>query len=172
MFPETIVIDPGFYGVPADCYANKGVANTTVNAERDITYDVRSQYKTRMQGGVWIQERLFPASGTGCPNATDPQGMMCVGKWVEDQFPDSLAASPLTGHAEYTQGFWVKIDAGTVGLPPFPEAPVKVAAYQPKPSAVSQLVETQFWVSVNGNTGMGKNPDGTPNGNPLRICKP
>jgi hypothetical protein len=128
-------------------------------AERDITYNVISQYRMVMSA-VKIQERLLPASGSPCPNGTEPQNGLCVGKsWANETFPDTLLANALTGNSEYTQTFWVATLPNRPGYAAF-YGPIPVQVYQLEPSPSNSLIETQFVIKVNGNTGM--NPNGTP----------
>ena len=127
-------------------------------AQRDITYNVVSQYSMVMSD-VKIQERLLPASSSSCPNGTTAQNGLCVGSWENRKFEDTLVASALTGHSEYTQTFWVATLPDRPGYAAF-YGPIQVQVYQTTPSPSNSLIETQFVISVNGNTGM--NPNGTP----------
>lgn len=101
--PTTLVIAKPL-GAPQDCYASVGNQTSGSYAERHITYWVNDQNQRRMGGGMQIQERLTPASGTPCPGGTTLQQGVCIGAWVQkdDEFKDTLSANPGTGHSEFT----------------------------------------------------------------------
>jgi hypothetical protein len=162
--PTTLVITK-VLSVIQDCYSSLGNSSSGSYAQRNITYEVADQYKSRMDGGMQIQERLLPASDTPCPKGTNWQSGACVGDWInkDDEFPDTLSANPGTGHSEYIQTFWVATPPSTPGYAPF-YGQIQIDAYKPSPSGASSLTLTQFVVDVNGNTGM------NPNGPPIRRC--
>ena len=140
-----------------------GNTDTGAYAERDITYHVVDQYGRHMKN-MRIQEKLIPATGTGCPNATTWQNGQCVGAWVTNYFADTLSAPPTTGHSEYTQIFWAATPENWPDYAAFYDQ-INIDAYQSSPSLTTSLIETQNVINVNGNTGMNSN------GTPLRRCQ-
>ena len=114
------------------------------------------------------QEQLVPLAGSNCPGATTPQQGLCIGQWIKDtnEFEDTLSTNPLTGHTQYTQVFWLATPANTPYYAAFFGQIPKINAYQPTgPTSSTSLNETQFVITVNGNTGLNSN------GVPIRRCQ-
>jgi len=160
--PYSLEIDKAFGTVPQDCYESVGNSTSGSFAQRNITYKVVDQSKRRIRG-MQIREKLIPATGSPCPGAAPWQDGLCVGNWVANIFMDTLSAPPGTGHSEFTQMFWVATPLNWTG-PKF-DGQVQIDAYKSSPSGATSLIETQFVISVNGNTGM------YPNGTPMRRCR-
>jgi hypothetical protein len=154
---------------PADCYSSVGSAVTHSYAQRNPTYQAVDQYGGALYHMIY-QERLLPATGTPCSTGTTPQNGVCVGQPVggpagPNEFEDTLVANPLTGHSEFTQMFWLTTPPNTPYYAAFYGQIQRIDAYQPGgPSPTNSLVETQFTIIVNGNTGL------NPNGTPIRSC--
>ncbi|HMD69818.1 MAG TPA: PQQ-binding-like beta-propeller repeat protein [Bryobacteraceae bacterium] len=168
--PAKLVIYKPFGDALQDCYSSIGNSSTGSYAQRNITYKAVDQYGGAM-ANMRYQEQLQPAPGSPCPGGTTQQGGLCVGDWKigsakddTDNFEDTLSANPQTGHSKYTQVFWVATPPNTSTYAAFYGQIQQIDAYQPSPSPSNSLDETQFVISVNGNTGLNAN------GVPIRRC--
>jgi hypothetical protein len=162
--PKSLVIHKAFGETPQDCYSSVGSKNPTMYAQRNTTYFVADQYGGEMLH-MQYRETLQPGPNTTwCPGATTQQNGQCVGQWVANWFEDQYSANPQTGHSEYTQTFWVATPESTQGYAAFYGQIPRIDAYQSSPSSSNSLVETQFIINLNGNTGMNSN------GTPIRSC--
>ncbi len=155
------------FGKPLDCYSSVGSSNPASYAQRNINYQAVDQYNRPMYH-MSYQEQLVPLAGSNCPGATTPQQGLCIGQWIKDtnEFEDTLSTNPLTGHTQYTQVFWLATPANTPYYAAFFGQIPKINAYQPTgPTSSTSLNETQFVITVNGNTGLNSN------GVPIRRCQ-
>jgi hypothetical protein len=142
-----------------------GNTGTLSYAQRNINYQAVDQFGREMYH-MSYQEQLVPLAGSNCSTGTTLQNGLCMGKWITDsqEYEDTLAANPYTGRLQFTQTFWLATPPNTPNYAAFYGQIQRIDAYQPNGPSPNSLVETQFTISVNGNTGLNTN------GAPIRSC--